>query len=90
MGKTNRHTFGSAIAPGLITAEDGQVAVPFVEGDALLLLGFLNSRYAQSAIHGTATCPSSAVIKPGAIAEPKVCRFIFPIQRQSAKIGLGS
>lgn len=36
---------------GMITAEDGQVLVPHEENDIWCLLGFLNSQYAQVAIH---------------------------------------
>lgn len=36
---------------GMITAEDGQVFVPHFLENIWILLGFLNSRYAQAAIH---------------------------------------
>ena len=39
------------IPRGMITAEDGQIFVPHKEEDIWLLLGFLNSQYAQTAIN---------------------------------------
>lgn len=50
-GKRTDILSAQLLPPGLITAEDGQVAVPFNESDTFLLLGFLNSKYAQSAIN---------------------------------------
>jgi len=50
-GKRTDILSAQLLPPGLITAEDGQVAVPFNDSDAFLLLGLLNSKYAQSAIH---------------------------------------
>ena len=50
-GKRTDILSAQLLPQGLITAEDGQVAVPQNDSDAMLLLGFLNSGYAQSAIH---------------------------------------
>lgn len=58
---------------GMITCEDGQVLVPYSLDDAWMLLGFLNSRYAQTAIH----CICGGHKGPGYLAK-------IPFQRNLA------